>query len=325
LVLTLQNVYSSPVVLSNLTVDDGRRGFTITSAPTLPLTMNPGDTTTITVDFTPTVLGAAQDHISGSGLVSIDLTGTGVEASAADTPPTGSVDSAVGSYNGASTVAQYANLQMEGWAADAEDGSPVQRVDVLMDGAKVGSATLGSTRQDVARAYNRPDWAQSGWSFEFNLGSRSTGVHLVSAVAYDSQGLAGTLFSPRNITIVSDTPPTGSVDQAVNVANLSTTIPQGGVLMALGWAADNEDGSPVHEVDVYIDGNPVGLATLGYTRQDVATAYNRPAWAQSGWQLNYNIGTMPVGTHTVTALAVDSQGAFFGLAGAQQFTVVAGP
>src|SRR5438105_9022716 len=76
-----------------------------------------------------------------------------------------------------------------------------------------------------------------------------------------------------------------------------------------GWAADNEDGSPVAKVEIRIDGTAVGNATLGFSRQDVADALNGLQYADSGVRCSLHIDKLAPGTHTVTAVAFDSIGA----------------
>src|SRR5438270_114820 len=48
---------------------------------------------------------------------------------------------------------------------------------------------------------------------------------------------------------------------------------------------------------------------MGLSRQDVASYLNRSDWGNSGWSLNYNVGNLAAGSHTITAVAYDSQGA----------------
>ncbi len=88
-----------------------------------------------------------------------------------------------------------------------------------------------------------------------------------------------------------------------------STVPINGNLYCAGWAADNEMGAPVSRIDLLIDGNDVADTDLGGGRQDVANAYGRQDFLYSGWGINYNIGTLSVGTHTLELRAWDNQGA----------------
>jgi hypothetical protein len=80
----------------------------------------------------------------------------------------------------------------------------VSRVEVRIDGNPVGNATLGLARPDVAAAFGRPDFTNSGWSLSVNIGSLALGNHNVSAVAFNSAGASATLGS-RTITVTQTT------------------------------------------------------------------------------------------------------------------------
>src|SRR6185437_3345711 len=142
----------------------------------------------------------------------------------------------------------------------------------------------------------------------YNIGTLAQGAHQVTAVAWDSQGASATLPGHNGagtITVTSaNTPPFGYMDYAHKNSDTTTTIPQNGTLVVGGWAADQEDGSPVAQVTIYIDGNGIGNARLGESRPDLGARYS-----QGGWSFAYNVGTMAPGTHHVTAVAFDSQGA----------------
>ena len=228
----------------------------------------------------------------------------------ANTAPFGSVDLAVSATNHASTsIPQYAKLFVVGWAADPEDGAPVTKVQVLIDGSVVGNATLGDVRTDVATAFGNAAYTNSGWHFTYNIGSLAVGTHAVTAVAYDSVG-GNKQIGSAGITVTANHPPFGSVDVIGNAMNLaSTTVPQNANLFVNGWAADVEDGAPVAQVQILIDGNPIGNASLGDVRTDVASALGNAAYTNSGWHFTTNIGALTVGTHTVTVIATDSAGA----------------
>ena len=239
-----------------------------------------------------------------------------------DQPPFGWIDGAVNASDGSTTISQNGTLRASGWAADQEDGAPVNRVEVRIDGSAVGNATLGISRPDVASSFNDPRYTSSGWSFSYNIGTLATGTHTVTAVAFDSAGVSTVLRGVKTITVsIANTAPFGWIDGAVNAGNGSTTIPQNGTLAASGWAADQEDGAPVSRVQVRIDGVAVGNATLGFSRPDVASAYGDNRYTNSGWRFSYNVASLALGTHTVTAVALDSAGVSTVLRGAKTITV----
>jgi hypothetical protein len=226
----------------------------------------------------------------------------------ANTAPFGNVDTSVSETGGTSTVAQNTNLWVNGWAVDQQDGAPVARVEIRIDGNAVANATLGVARPDVATAWGNAAYTNSGFQLTYNIGTLSAGSHTVSAAAYDSAGATSSLGS-KSITVSTNTPPFGNLDTAVSEAGGTNSVAQNTSLWVNGWAADQQDGAPLARVEVRVDGVAVGDATLGYARPDVATAWGNAAYTNSGFQLAYNIGALSLGSHTVTAIAYDSSAA----------------
>jgi hypothetical protein len=221
-----------------------------------------------------------------------------------DAPPFGSLDSAVGAQSGTASVGQFADLNVRGWAADQEDGSPVSSVHIFFDGTDIGSAHLGEPRPDVGASDSR--YLNSGWSFSYNVAGATAGPHTVSATATDLAGVK-TQLGNLGVVVVANHAPIGSLDSVAGVRSGTSSLAQNSDLFVRGWAADQEDGSPVAKVQVLIDGAVVANAATGGTRPDVAVADSR--YLKSGWSLTYNIGSLAVGAHTVTVVAFDSQGA----------------
>jgi hypothetical protein len=89
----------------------------------------------------------------------------------------------------------------------------------------------------------------------------------------------------------------------------SATVTPGGNVIANGWAVDPEMGAPITRVDIMVNGNDVGDATLGGQRPDVATAYSRPDYHYSGWDVSWSTASLSPGTHTFALRAVDNLGA----------------
>jgi Bacterial Ig domain len=85
-----------------------------------------------------------------------------------------------------------------GWAvAPGAAGSGVTSVDVFLDGGPtsgtyLGSATLGTSRQDVASAFHHPEWSSSGYNFTWIPRDVSAGVHTLSVVAVSDKGETAT-------------------------------------------------------------------------------------------------------------------------------------
>lgn len=75
-----------------------------------------------------------------------------------------------------------------------------------------------------------------------------------------------------------------------------------------GWAACVEADSPLKSVDVLIDNQVTGHASIGRLRPDVAAAYSRPDFTTSGWTSVVSLGDIGVGAHELTGRATCARG-----------------
>jgi len=230
---------------------------------------------------------------------------------AAPTPPLGHLDSAVDSVTGSSTVGQSDYMAIRGWAADLIDGAPLSNVTVLIDGSLCCTPFLGLARPDVAAAYSNAAFLDSGYTLTYYaVAALSPGSHAVAVIATDSGGRS-TTFGPLAFTVAATAgpappaPPFGSLDSALDSVTKSTTVAQSDSIVVRGWAADQVDGAPLSNVNVYIDGILAGKPTLGIARPDVATAKGA-AYLDSGFQLSYSAAGLALGSHAVTVVAIDS-------------------
>ncbi|UWZ86376.1 FG-GAP-like repeat-containing protein [Occallatibacter riparius] len=253
-----------------------------------------------------TVSAVGYDSLGLAGR--LDLT-TFTVATTSVGSPWGAISQAMDARTHSSTVGQADNLVVGGWALDPQDGAPVSRVQILIDGSDAGNATLSLARPDVAAAYNNPAYLNSGWTFTYPALGLSLGKHTVSAVGYDSLNLSG-MFSTATFTVATTSvgPPWGAISQVMDARTHSRTVSQADNLVVGGWALDPQDGAPVSRVQILIDGNNAGDATLSLYRPDVAAAYNNAAYKYSGWSLTYAASGLSLGTHTVSAVGYDSLG-----------------
>jgi hypothetical protein len=122
-------------------------------------------------------------------------------------------------------------------------------------------------------------------------------------------GPSGTaqLSASRTVNITTQGQEIGSVDIAGN-ANGSATVTKGNTLFVFGWAADTATGAPVQSVTIFVDGGSAGTATLGTARSDVATAYSRSDFTNSGWNFQMSTSALSLGQHSVTATAAGLSG-----------------
>lgn len=73
---------------------------------------------------------------------------------------------------------------VSGWAFD---NVAISKVNILLDGSVIGSATLGLSRPDIKAALIGAP-TNSGFQFTFNSASFPNGAHVISYVAYDIAG-----------------------------------------------------------------------------------------------------------------------------------------
>jgi hypothetical protein len=71
-----------------------------------------------------------------------------------------------------------------GWSADKEDGAPLKKVIVYVDGKAVGEAKFVIDRSDVADVYKDSRWLKSGWTISETI-PLSKGPHTSLAISYD--------------------------------------------------------------------------------------------------------------------------------------------
>src|SRR5262245_28600419 len=58
----------------------------------------------------------------------------------------------------------------------------------------------------------------------------------------------------------------------------------GGKVNVVGWAATEQPGRRIEEVEILLDGIEIGAAVEGVDRPDVADGFGKPAWNKSGWE-----------------------------------------
>ena len=230
--------------------------------------------------------------------------------SVAALPPVGSLAKVVDdSVTYSTTVGQSDSVNISGWVADPEDGSPMSNVKVYIDGTSIGTPTIGIARPAVAAAQHDDAYVLSGYQLLYPVSSLSPGKHHVTVVAIDSFGVSSTL-GPSTFTVAAtagSSPPLGVLNQAVDSVTLSTTVSQSDSVNISGWVVDPQDGVPMENVTVYIDSISVGTPRLGIARSGVAKDYGS-SYLNSGYQLLYPASSLSLGTHNVTVIASDSGG-----------------
>ena len=159
------------------------------------------------------------------------------------------------------SVPPGSSVQLSGWSADIEEGAPVARVDVLLNGIDVGDAVLGAPRPDVSAAHGRADFLYSGWSWQLPTYGLNLGLHTVQVRFLDAAGAS--VIKPAKTFSIVESPPQTKLKVAVpyvalnSVANLhSLTVDQDSILSS-------------HQIEYLSPGASVWTASL-------------PNWASAG-------------------------------------------
>ena len=114
--------------------------------------------------------------------------------------PFGGIAFAGDSTTQTTTVSPSHSLEVEGWVADAADGSPLSNVGVYIDDVLAGAPTLGIASPTVATMYGNPAYGHAKYQFLYPAASLATGAHWVTVIAVDSGGRS-TTFGPNIFTV----------------------------------------------------------------------------------------------------------------------------
>ena len=222
----------------------------------------------------------------------------------------GTTSSISGSMDAVSPTSVTPGQKLNSWGWAAENNAAVASVDILLDGTKIGNATMNVHRND----FNN----NTGWTFTYIVPNTvANGTHTLSALAHDAAGNSNTLRNPRAFSVSGSTggggggTTGGSITGSIDAVSPTSATP-GTSLNSWGWASENN--APVASVDVLLDGAFVGSAQMNIHRND----FNN----NTGWQFFYTVpGTLTNGTHTFTAVAHDSAGNSTTLHNARTFTM----
>lgn len=235
-----------------------------------------------------------------------------------DSPPVVNVESVAGVATGSSSLPQGGLVNVHGWAVDNEDGSPVAKVRILLDGTSIGDAIMGGSRPDVANYFSRPDYANSGWTFTGSVGEASVGTHTVSVAAYDRSGNLTTSSTNGSITVTAAGGPVTGYTDVPTISASSSPV----TITVPGWAFDSSQSSSttISRVDVQIDGQYLGSATTGISRPDVQAAYGH---SNAGWSFTGSLAGFAPGAHLIESRGYNANGAS-SLIGQEQQIVIPG-
>jgi streptogramin lyase len=238
-----------------------------------------------------------------------------------EAPPIGGIDEAVDATTQYTTVAQSDNLYARGWATAVPGGYPLSKVVICVYATcgphtynvPLGDATTGFPRPGIAAKYNNSAYLDSGWEFTIPAASLPLGANLIAAYGYYLNGSVGMYaflgYQLIDVTAAAvNAPPFGALGEAVDATTQTTTVSQSDNLYVRGWAVDPQQGAPVSNVSILIDGTAVGNATVGVARPYIAAQYHNAAYLHSGWTFTMSASVLSAGIHEVTAVATDALG-----------------
>jgi hypothetical protein len=194
-------------------------------------------------------------------------------------------------------------VPVSGWVVDGLTFSP--ELDIAVDGVSVATTFSGQYRTDVCLAY---PWSQNcpyaGWQSNIDTTALSNGDHTLAVTAVAATGKRVTRVTPF---VTNNSVGWSSNGQFLNVESPSAGQRISGTVLISGWAVSAA--SAISEVDIRVDGVPVGAADYGLIRQDVCNAYPKSLnCPYSGWYFTLDTRTLTDGMHMISAVEVTSVG-----------------
>lgn len=220
---------------------------------------------------------------------------------------------------------------VRGWALDLgtrEDTGRIAYVELLIDGVRWYSTDdcrfdasfgeyincYGLPRFDVARYYpTYPDAPRSGYFFGVDVGvlmaiGLNPGHHRLKIRVGDQEQTFADIPNTSGIPVFfscadqnQDFGSVGFIDFPLNMDFIKGTV------TFFGWSTDENGG--VQNVEIYVDGNFMGLAQYGLTRTDVAAAYPTTSGAiNSGWRFTIDTTQISDARHRLTVRTLDRSG-----------------
>ncbi|MCW5979247.1 MAG: peptidoglycan DD-metalloendopeptidase family protein [Bryobacteraceae bacterium] len=209
----------------------------------------------------------------------------------------------------ASNAVVLGSVDVTGWALDNTYGigSAIARVEVFVDGAKVGEAQYGSARADICTQYpGRPGCPNVGWAYKWNTAGHANGAHTLRVCATDSDATPRQTCAQQTAWVnnpVNGLPPFLWPDLPPRDTFVSGTVG------LQGWAVDNITAieTPIAAVEVFVDNVKVGNAQYGAARPDVcALVPNRLGCPNVGYAYQWNTSSLSNGVHQLRVCATDS-------------------
>ncbi|WP_172799253.1 Ig-like domain-containing protein, partial [Bacillus sp. FJAT-29814] len=177
------------------------------------------------------------------------------------------------------------DVTVRGWFLD---GSGVSKVEVLVDGKRVGDAQYGLPRLDVQNTFPAYQNPNSGYQYTLDSRDLSNGQHVVTIREIGNSGARNDLQTVINVQNLSAV---GSIDAPAHGSTIK------GDVTVRGWFLDDRG---VKKIEVLVDGKSMGEAQYGISRIDVQNAFPEYKNANSGYQFALNTKNLTNGQHRLT-------------------------
>ncbi|HEX7183817.1 MAG TPA: hypothetical protein VF756_18455 [Thermoanaerobaculia bacterium] len=184
--------------------------------------------------------------------------------------------------------------------------------DCFHSAATGGSSNCyGLRRMDLVPMFpGVADAPHSGFRFVLDIGV------LIEAFGYGPESHLLTIRAGDHfgqVTNIAEMPVTFTCDEDIfneetlgEISNPRNGQLFSGIIQAIGWALDWEG---VAQIQVLVDGSPVGNATHGFARPAVTSAYpGYPESAAPGWQISFDSREFSNGEHWLEVIVTDDLG-----------------
>jgi flagellar hook assembly protein FlgD len=186
---------------------------------------------------------------------------------------------------------------VKGWFLD---DSIVSKIEIILDGTAIATATYGDSRTDIGSKY--PDYNNNNCGFSYYLDTNNllNGSHNITIRETASTGLQVTLPNiPIYINNTSNLPAQGAIENPTWGETFN------GIYTVKGWFLD---GGGVSKLDVLLDGNIIGQAAYGDSRQDIYTQYPGYKNANAGFHYDFDTTKVTPGTYTLNIHETSASG-----------------
>lgn len=177
-------------------------------------------------------------------------------------------------------------IQVRGWAVD--ESTSVNAIEIWVDDELHRTADYGLFSEEAGGDY--------GFNLDWDTTSEANGVHTLQVRAVAEDGSRALLpvqgESARNRLVVNVQNLRGVIESPAPEAVVSERV------MISGWA--RTENSHISKVEIWIDGEPRGVATYGQPREDIGGNY--------GFQWEWDTTREEQGMHTVQVRAVAFNG-----------------